>query len=86
METFATQEQVTNHQATRSFMKEGQRKCSYTALLCYPCHRTVYQTYHVSDRKTSISHVNLCKSNVVLIFELSFTIVRDSCLPTILER
>ena len=33
-----------------------------------------------------INHLNLCKSNVIHIFELIFLIVKDNCLPAYLER
>ena len=55
------------------FLKGSQWECSYTAILCYPCHRTLYYVENVTfGRKFSFDNINLCESNVVQIYELIF--------------
>ena len=61
---------------SHNFLKRLQWRCGCTALLCYLCHRTslclVYYDSGIEILFIFTDNVNLCKSNVMQIFQLIF--------------
>ena len=53
---------------------------------CYPCHHKLYQVYYDWGREFSFNNVNLCKSNVVQIFQFSFCDCKRYLLTYLLRK
>ena len=58
--------------STILFSKGSKMERQQADFLCYPCNHTLYRIDYDSGRELSFNNVNLCESNIGLIFQLVF--------------